>query len=60
MLRMGGTGLTPSQAESRTKMDEYNVAARKLNSELEMLKHQKTTMKNQIVRPVHPSTGCFH
>ena len=58
MMRLGRTGLTLSQTESRTKMDEYNVAARKLNSELEMLKHQKTTMKNQIVRPLHRSTGC--
>jgi len=60
MLRLDGTGLTPSQVESRTRMDEYNVAARKLNSELEMLKHQKATMKDQIVRPLHPSTGCSH
>ncbi|KAF9643243.1 hypothetical protein BDM02DRAFT_1548809 [Thelephora ganbajun] len=36
------------QTESRTRMDEYNVMARKLNSELEALKQQKSTMKNQI------------
>lgn len=47
---MNGTGLTKSQTESRTRMDEYNVTARKLNSELEMLKQQKSTMKSQIVR----------
>ena len=38
------------QAESRTRMDEYNFTSRKLNSELEALKQQKSTMKNQIVR----------
>ena len=40
-------------------MDEYNVTARKLNSESEVLKQQKSTMKNQIVRsltlPKHSS-----
>ncbi|KAF9783547.1 AAA domain-containing protein [Thelephora terrestris] len=36
------------QTESRARMDEYNVTARKLNSELEALKQQKSSMKSQI------------
>ena len=50
MLRLETNRLTPPQAESRTRMEEYNATARKLNSELEALKQQKSTMKNQIVR----------
>lgn len=55
MLFLNGTILTSSQAESRTRMDEYNAAARKLNSELETLKQQKSTLKNQIVRTLTPA-----
>ena len=50
MLCLSGTELSSSQTESRTRMDEYNVTARKLNSELEALKQQKSAMKAQIVR----------
>ena len=50
MLNLNGIGLRPSQAESRTRMDEYSATSRKLNSELEALKQQKSTMMNQIVR----------
>ena len=40
-------------------MDEYNVTARKLNSELEALKQQKSTIKSQIVRTLKPSNASF-
>ena len=48
------------QAESRTRMDEYNFTSRKLNSELEALKQQKLTMKNQIVRTSTPAQKFHH
>ena len=60
MLSPRSTGLTQSQMESRTRMDEYNVTARKLNSELEALKQQKSTMKNQIVRTLTSIKAVQH
>ena len=36
-------------------MDEYTATARKLNSGLESLIQQKTTVKNQIVRTLTPA-----